>query len=292
MKLLKSTRLWWSGPVCTGLVVSALVALVLMFGPDWLPTPAPPPDLQKEMVKVMRGGVVHAQGRDNVYQLALNAVTVATNSGILRNNGQNQHFIWANVVNSGGVCAWTNTTISLGMQGSYDNTNWFSMGSGQTLITNGSGVGVASGAFPFLRASLALTYANCAITVWYTGSITPNPDLLASWSYFPLRVSGTGPVTGAFFATGFANRSIAVYGFNAYLVSGAGPVLVTVYSATSCMGAPRPFLYGFTLATATPSFVLPNSTVPYFLGQPNEALCFDLGAGGAVVGLNATLRWE
>lgn len=294
MKLVKSTWLWWSGPLLTGLVVSALIALVLIFGPDWVPTPAPPPDLQKEMVKVMRGGVVHAQGRDNVYQLVFNAITGAQNSGILRNNGQSQHYLWVQMANAGGVCGLTGGgAIPLGMQGSYDNVNWFNMGSGLVNLVNGNGVNVAGGAFPFLRVTYPTTPVNCSATVWYTGAITPTTDLSANWLYLPVLTSGTGPTVGASFSSSVPNRAIAMYGFYAYLNVGVGPITVTVYttSNTNCTGAPRAFLPGLILSSTAPTFLLSNSTVPYFRGNNGEPLCFDLSAGGSVV-MGTTLRYE
>ncbi len=293
MKLIKKlgVSLWWS---CIAGLVGMLVAAVLIFGPDIFPTPAPPPDLQREIVKVMRGGMVHAQGRDNVYQLALNAVTVATNSGILRNNGQSQHYLWAQM--TGGACAYATSPVSdieLGMQGSYDNLTWFNIGSGLTNLFNGNGVSIASGAFPFLRARLAATYANCTTSVWYTGAIAPTPDVLASWAYRAIEASGTGPVSNGNFIPAVPGRVIAVYGFQAQLIAGAGPVTVFARGTanTNCTGAVVGNFNYTVLATATPFLVLPNSTVPYYFGPPGTPICFDLSAGGTVT-LRATIRYE
>lgn len=289
MKLIKKlgVSLWWS---CIAGLVGMLVAAVLIFGPDIFPAPSPS-DMPPKLRKLIQPASVHAQSRDNVFQVALKNVTVLTTSAPLRNNGQSQHFIQAQMVNAGGVCGVTNTGIALSLQASYDNSVWFNLGNGLVLLRGGVGVSVASGTFPYIRVNYAQTYVNCMLTVWYTGAITPNPDVLASWAYYPFIASGTGPLTGGLIASSLANRTIVLYGLQAYLNTGAGPVTTTVYSAVGCAGAPHS-LVPFRLSTATPTFSLPNSTIPYAIFNQGESLCLDLSAGGDGVGVIATIRYE
>lgn len=291
MKLIKKlgVSLWWS---CIAGLVGMFVAAVLIVGPDVFPAPSPadmPPDLRK----LIQPASVHAQGRDNVFQRVFNAVTVSQISAPLRNNGQSQHILSATWTGPG-TCT-PGVTSPLFFEGSYDSTNWFPVGSQQTIVTTISptnsyrGQTIANGTFPYIRINFTQT-STCTTTVWYTGAIVPVTDTLAAWQYAFVSVGGSpGPFTNQLLVGSIAGKSIVVYSL--YVdAAGTAPSQFNVQWATdnTCVTASDLAIVNF--AAATGQYARQNS-IPVMTTPVGAALCYD--QTGTMTGvISATYRYE
>lgn len=94
--------------------------------------------------------------------------------------GQFTHTLTITLSNNGGTCN-TNQLV-MGLQGSFDNSNWQQMGAPLSILTPAvgsltgelTGMTVAYGGFPYLRINISRAFgANCITSINYTGSTTP-----------------------------------------------------------------------------------------------------------------------
>lgn len=242
--------------------------------------------------------------KDNQYILAISNATAATTSGILRNVGQVQHTIAASVVATGGCAAAVasaNRILPVVVQGSYNNSQWFNIGpAGITLSTAASpytGIGFASGAYPYLRVNYYTTVnAGCSVTINYTGAISGFQNLIPSATFVQVNNTGSTVIAAATLLGAQPNAKIVVYGLLAYgRVTATTLTIFTTSTATACSaydgsGDTWFFQYQIDVALGT-TLQLPNAGNPIFIGGTGLPLCFAV-TGGGTLGFSLVARYE
>lgn len=205
----------------------------------------------------------------------------ATANYSVQNVGQVQHLVFAVVSQSPGAC---NSTDTLYLQGSSDNSNWSTIGPVLALAYGSTDTGTiqGTGLYPYLRVRLVSGGdTDCIVNAWYTGTVIPfsSPQTVINTSnYFTSTInipaSGAGSTTAIATGPG-SSATYAIYGIiltqadttNLYDISiqGGG-------AACASLTGPR---INLTLGgtTLTPNVVLPTSDVPYLITTGRTTLC-------------------
>lgn len=219
-----------------------------------------------------------AFGLDNQYQLALNGVTVATASTFMRNVGQAQHGIFVSATS----CSTVPGQIVAAVQGSYDNSTYFNIGPSvvvmkQASANSATGLGTASGAYPYIRVNYAVTSSSaCTVSIWYTGAVNPSGVINGSYYYVITSLAPTGAVSATPFgpAVSLAGSKFVVYGLVAMnITGGSNGVTIQDYSnGAACTGSTTTS-FQFQIASGE-KFALPTSqATPYLATATGSGLC-------------------
>lgn len=239
---------------------------------------------------------VQAQ-RDNVFKLALNAVTSTGASTFLPNNGQSQHIITVILANSGGTCPTSTNVTNVVIQGSFDNVTYFNLSPSDVQLVNLVGLSQAYGAFPYIRVNVLATVANCSTTVWYSGVISPAGDVKPSSSYLTITGNYAGVAISALLiaapSAAYSNFKPVIYGL---LFTGDPSTAITGFvsiqdSTDSCATAPGIVTQPRSVAPSS-TILFPTSSVPYFTGNKGRSLCINSTVGASGGSVTIIYRWE
>ena len=166
---------------------------------------------------------VHGKAQQNVVMKVLvkNQATAPYTSSAVQNIGQNSHQLTVLLADSGGTCTYAfGSTWFAGLEASYDNASWVTLGSvvsraeftSPYIITY-----AASGIYPYVRAKVGAssTFTNCAETIIYTGSIAVSNFVFAQSDLQPYSSYST-------FVGDQSTTAIPSYNFNIAPFSGIG----------------------------------------------------------------------
>jgi len=209
-----------------------------------------------------------AQAQQNsIFQRVFNSVgwTGAVASAPMRNIGQQYSILSVSVANTTPGSCPSGWVGAIQLEASYDNASYFQIGTPITVIPT---VGVfqstsAPGSYSFIRVNYLQGDGNCALTAYYSGSITGTPIGSAPYSTFgeQFRVESFSPVSAPQSLVRCSPGRMVVYGLvasNLVATANGGTFTITNDSTSTTT-----FSVGFAVAPSA-SYILPNGPRPYF----------------------------
>lgn len=218
----------------------------------------------------------------NVSQRVFNARTpTAGVSGTIRNIGQSQHLIWLQFTDSGGSCGATSAQVWL--EASYDGSLYFPLTMRELQLDESKvALAVANGTFPSLRLNSAQNWSNCALTVYYSGSIQtaayPQTPRAIATGYL-LGSTSASSTTATLVKSGQSSGRIVVYGIWAHN-AGAAQSATLFYGSDATCTVNSGTIAPMNLPLGAAPVLFPASVVPYAAGPAGASLCWSLGGAG------------
>jgi len=212
---------------------------------------------------------LHAQTQPSVFQQVLTNAVAPAVSAPVRNIGQ-QYSILAVVLSDAtpGSCSATPETGTIQLEASYNNSNYFSIGTPLTTFTRGVfQTTSAPGSYSFIRVNAPLLDGNCLINAFYSGSISGTPIGSAPYSTFSeqFQVRGFSPISAAQSLVSCGPGRVVVYGLavsNLTSTANSGSFTIT-------NGATTTLNVGFAVP-ANGNYILPHGPRPYFRDDLNH----------------------
>lgn len=254
----------------------------------------------KLMFCVLTVSSVFGQRTDTIHQRVFADGVVPSYSSTIRNIGQSQHRLDIRLEPKNGTCDLIPFSggVQVYLEGSHDGTSWFPFSPRSVRVervmstaSSWSATSVATGAYPQIRVfARAMAANNCALYVWYTGTIPPvafSQSMQAFSTGFFNNVTRRAVAGSSPAVITFTNEDrVAVYSMSFLNQTGAPVQISLKWSSTiACLdnlGSAFPTVY----LNGLGSVVFPGSVVPYIIGEPGKALCFDWGSAlDAAVGL-------
>lgn len=233
------------------------------------------------------------QGSNTIFQHVFTATTgtgsgVVATSGALQNIGQGTHLLQA--IYQPGAPVGCVAPVNVQVQGSFDNSNWSTVGSSITSFAQSTvynlGSTIVFGAYPFLRVVIENPPTGgtlCLTDVWYTGTLFPISLPTSSGAIFTnMKTTGSRQFSSAA-TTSIINANptqgrIAIYGLWV-LNEGATATPVSIIDYSDACVTPSVTVAGAN-STGLPAgaqITWPISQIPYFVaGGLGHQVCFTM----------------
>lgn len=211
-----------------------------------------------------------------IFQTIFSAITTTQASNPVRNIGQSYHQITLTFANQSGKTCVPGAAANfgdIGFEQSSDNVTYYRVGPrmgapGSTFLTGSYMTLTTQGAWPYMRVNArAFDTTNCALTVTYTGTISPLTAPPAQFAGYYCTASATLTASGANTILGSVSASTAIVIdkltiWNSGATQTGTGISVGCSSATGSFNLPGfPTLTGYSYAGATPLQRCADNTV-------------------------------